>query len=201
MSCALCGRTDVKKRPRCGKYHYPHKCPHGRPCASGVPRLGEHANTPRCFPCINRQRADYDLAHRGKLEQAGMVARDAALGAIGPEDRLLSAAEMMAALFEHRTRLVAEDRGEILDINPASRVQWTETRTYTGLNGPEDRVAFQVPWEAALRRRGLLGVLRGKVLPSEWLAGRERADEDARTSSQQLGDRRFLAPEEGGPRK
>lgn len=173
MSCSLCGRSDARKRPRRGKYHYPHKCPHERPCASGVPRLGEHANTPRCFPCINRQRADYYMLHHGKID--GMIVADTALGRITPEDRLLSAAEMMAALFEHRTRLVAEDRGEILDINPASRVQWTETRAFTGLNGPEDRVAFQAPWEAALRRRGLLGVLRGRVQPSEWLEARELA--------------------------
>lgn len=92
------------------------------------------------------------------------------------QDRLLSAAEMIAALYEFRTIAVAEDRGDIYDVNPGTRVQWTEVRSYTGLTGPEVRVEWQPVFEAALKRRGLLGVLKGKEKPSEWKARMGRPD-------------------------
>jgi len=58
--CHVCFRTDVKKRPRFGKLHYPHRCPHGVWCVTGDRLLGVHANnTPvagpnRCAECAKR---------------------------------------------------------------------------------------------------------------------------------------------------
>lgn len=75
MACHVCGRTDVKKRPRAGKQHYPHKCPHGVWCVAGHRLLGSHANNVpiagpgRCEACnrrlkeIDRARADARRAY------------------------------------------------------------------------------------------------------------------------------------------
>lgn len=58
MSCHICFREDVKKRPFSGKKHYPHKCPHGKWCVTGHPLLGHHANnvqiggSTRCEECV-----------------------------------------------------------------------------------------------------------------------------------------------------
>ena len=62
MACHICFRTDVRKRPRAGKQHFPHKCPHGVWCVSGDRLLGTHANnTPiagpnRCVACRDAAR-------------------------------------------------------------------------------------------------------------------------------------------------
>lgn len=37
--CFACGRLDVRKRPRAGKAHYAHHCPHGVPCIAGSPTM------------------------------------------------------------------------------------------------------------------------------------------------------------------
>jgi hypothetical protein len=63
MTCRICGRHDVRKRPRAGKQHYPHKCPHGIWCVSGSRLNGIHANHPPqggpnyCEQCLNREGA------------------------------------------------------------------------------------------------------------------------------------------------
>ena len=49
-TCELCGRP-ARPRPRCGKARYPHKCPHGLPCARGDKLLGIHQNHPTCPQC------------------------------------------------------------------------------------------------------------------------------------------------------
>lgn len=62
MSCYVCGRSDVRKMPRCGKRHYPHKCPHGVWCVTGDKLLGFHANRVpiagknRCEECRTNMR-------------------------------------------------------------------------------------------------------------------------------------------------
>jgi len=80
------------------------------------------------------------------------------------------AAEVAAALFELRTVKVAEGRGEIHDVNPASRVSWSEVRSCWLREGNvvEERMAFQPAFEAALRRRNLLHVLKGRKGAAEW---------------------------------
>lgn len=108
--CVLCGRKDVFRRPRSGKYHFRHKCPHGKWCDSGQPLRGQHGNSSlSCYPCANLNRAEYALLHRGKLDP--MITRGViAGGEFTYEQRILSAAEMMAALFEFRTRLVGHGK-------------------------------------------------------------------------------------------
>jgi hypothetical protein len=44
MACHVCERSDVRKMPRSGKKHFPHKCPHGVWCVTGDRLLGHHAN-------------------------------------------------------------------------------------------------------------------------------------------------------------
>lgn len=71
----------------------------------------------------------------------------------------------MAAIFEVRTRAVAAGSGDVTIAHPHYRVSWHEV----GLSGPNDRVAFQPAFESALKRRGLLGVLRGTISSVEWV--------------------------------
>jgi hypothetical protein len=58
--CPMCGR-EAKKRPLSGKLRYPHKCPHGKPCAQGNPLVGTHSFLPvhsnNCTECRAEQTA------------------------------------------------------------------------------------------------------------------------------------------------
>lgn len=59
--CWGCGRLDVKKRPRAGKLHYPHKCPHGIDCVAGDPLAGRAGNNwPRCVDCRIEARSQHE---------------------------------------------------------------------------------------------------------------------------------------------
>jgi ribosomal protein S27AE len=49
--CHLCGRTVALRNPINRKWHLPHKCPHGKVCASGT-LMGAHTNFPAyCGEC------------------------------------------------------------------------------------------------------------------------------------------------------
>lgn len=68
VPCQGCGKL-VRRRPNANKAKYPHRCPHGRPCAVGTLLYGTHANGPptahpmRCTECPSR--AEHDAIVRG----------------------------------------------------------------------------------------------------------------------------------------
>lgn len=68
VPCQCCGKL-VRRRPLMNKAKYPHKCPHGRPCAVGTLLYGTHANGPptahpmKCHDCPSR--ADHDAIVAG----------------------------------------------------------------------------------------------------------------------------------------
>lgn len=165
--CGLCGRPDVSRRPRHGKKSFRHKCPHGAWCPRGDKLQGAHTNMTNCAPCAAWNRATIEGVF-DMIERIGVPLRP-----LTPHERLLVAAELAAAVYEQRTIAVAEDRARIDEIAPESRVGWTEIRTrWLGTKGNvvTERIFWQPIFEAALQRRSLLGVLRGKELPSAWLA-------------------------------
>jgi hypothetical protein len=86
--------------------------------------------------------------------------------------RLRSAAFEAAKLYEERTYKVAANTADINEVHPGSRVPWSEVRSRWLPDGNvvEDRVRWQPLFEASMKRRALLGVLRGKVSASEWVA-------------------------------
>ena len=92
-----------------------------------------------------------------------------------------TAAEWAAQLFRERTILVAENRAQVLDIVPETRVSWHEINRAHGLSGPDDRVAFQPYFNRAVKRLGLWQVLKRKELASVWWA---REQEKSRHESQ-----------------
>jgi hypothetical protein len=53
--CQCCGQF-VSTRPRHGALRFPHRCPHGRDCAAGDPRLGAHLDGRGTCPECNTAR-------------------------------------------------------------------------------------------------------------------------------------------------
>ena len=87
------------------------------------------------------------------------------------EYQLELAAKRAAELFEHRTMLVATGQTRnVNDLLASSRVRWSEVVSW--IDGPVcntgDRPTFQKRFEEALRKRGLLKVLRSKQTAEDW---------------------------------
>lgn len=83
------------------------------------------------------------------------------------------AAEWAAELFESRTVEFATGGGSVHYAHPAYRVSWHEiVGRFPGMSGPTARVEFQTAFDAAIKRRGLLRVLRGTQTASDWYAKR-----------------------------
>lgn len=70
--CHCCGRR-VARRPRCGKYRYRHRCPHGSWCWAGDARLGLHANwNQACTACMVWGKRVEELHREGLPNQAAI---------------------------------------------------------------------------------------------------------------------------------
>lgn len=79
------------------------------------------------------------------------------------------AAEWAAQIYFDRTVALAEGGGSTLDVHPAYRVSWHEiTGQFPYMNGPDERVAFQLYFEDAIRKRGLIKVLKGQETALDW---------------------------------
>lgn len=173
--CGLCFRADVFRRPRHGKKSFRHKCPHGEWCPRGDKLQGAHTNMSRCVACSARGRADVEGIF-DMIERCGLPLRP-----LTPRERLLVAAELAAAVYEKRTIAVAENRAEISEVHHGYRVPWSEIRSrWLAPGAPEEspvdqRVEWQPIFEAAMKRRGLLGVLKGTVKSEEWYSARLHA--------------------------
>ncbi len=90
-------------------------------------------------------------------------------------DRIELAARWAAVRYAERTVAVAENTAPVHDVSPAYRVTWSEVREQFDLTVAQ-RAAFQPAFEAELRKRGLLSVLRGRRTAREWLQVR-RSDQ------------------------
>lgn len=84
--------------------------------------------------------------------------------------QIQQAAEWAADQYEARTRALAAGAFNIDWLPPESRVSWHEVAARFGLLGQcvDARLAFQEPFEAELRKRGLAGVLRGRLTAEQW---------------------------------
>ena len=83
------------------------------------------------------------------------------------------AAAWAAEMYEKRTRAIAAGAGSALDCDPSARVLWSEIIKPFGLT-IGDRDDFNTAFRREMRRRGLLGVLAGRVSAGDWL---ERANQ------------------------
>ena len=90
--------------------------------------------------------------------------------------KIKEAAEWAAAEFERRTRIIAADPNaktySIYWVSPDARVSWHEICSHFDMQvaGMLDRVDFHPAFIKAMRKRGLLPVLRGKMKSDEWVA-------------------------------
>jgi hypothetical protein len=87
------------------------------------------------------------------------------------EEIAVEAAEWAADLFEKRTREVAAGTASIYYVHPAYRVSWMDTYgKFPELKGPTGRIAFQEPFNKAIKKRKLWQVLQGKMKSDVWVA-------------------------------
>lgn len=105
-----------------------------------------------------------DLTYEMLLGDYKYLSTGSGMRGLGATGVLEEAADYAAYLFAERTARI--ERGESVhpeEIPPETRVQWSEvTAKYPELADPILRVDFQKAYEAALRKRGLLGVLKGR---------------------------------------
>lgn len=73
-------------------------------------------------------------------------------------------------LYEQRTVQVARGLADIIIAHPAYRVTWDEiVRQFPILRDEHKQREFWVAWDGELRRRGLWGVVKGRLTARDWL--------------------------------
>lgn len=80
------------------------------------------------------------------------------------------AATWAAEEYERRTRIIAANgKVNVYWLLTAGRVSWHEVALKFNLNYSENRMDFQEPFEAEMRKRHLIKVLKNKMSAEKWV--------------------------------